>query len=737
MDTTLTKGGGETKDLKIDGIETRSDSKNYVDVEGVVRPVQDLVNQHVTDQEGLLAQFHDEIKYYDYMFRCGRSADQKASNTPMKTVEDPRSDVGASMFFRQIMQSAAKTFSLQHGRDVFFKYVPVSTAGVPYSAEDGRMQAEQLNTLAKWNLDQDKFESRILAPIDMMIPRDGLAFLLINWMRKKEKREFIIPAPIDEKTGKAGEPTKVELELLIDNRASFSIISPFSVRLDPYIDSIQKQECFTITDLIGLSDVISLVKQGYWSDEAFKKLTASNRWNGVAGNLAKADEATNAGLSDETSANTGKYLLWRSWINLPIDDKGSLDEKTVIPQRFICDFLGNKISEAVCMRIERNDDPDDEIPVEAIHDYPDSPDRFFHISKGHVLKNCYAVETTTVNQMVDGISLSLSPPTVEKKGSIVSTSRKYGRSSRIIVRNNVNDDIKEFPIGDHSQTALMLLNYIKDDAKMAVATDPAQMGEGLGARASATEASGVMKLSAAPSVMNAKYITSQLFSFVGRKMASYWKQFSIPEQVIQITDSESPIQDIRPSQIYAQFDVRVDVVDEVVDDIVEENKLSQDLALFSKDQNLGSMVDLKGLLEEYFIRRYKKPFTSNEVDFDAKAVASRENELMMREGKPAKVEPTQNHRVHLDAHRAERLRYKGLEQDDRFKQVELIDKHILEHEAAMGSKGGGQQPAQQEALPKPTDGAPLGGAGDIPATSSSGTGAPPNVGQAIQKGAGQ
>lgn len=737
MDTTLTRGGGETKGLKIDGIEERKDTQNYVDAEGVVRPVQDLVSQYVTDQEQLLAQFHDEIKHYDYMFRCGRSTDQKALNTPMKTAEEPRSDVGASMFFRQIMQSAAKTFSLQHGRDVFFKYVPVSTAGIPYSAEDGRLQAEQLNTLAKWNLDQDDFENRILAPIDMMIPRDGLAFLLINWLRKKEKREFVIPGAIDEKTGTAGEPTKLELELLTENRASFSIVSPFSVRLDPYIDNIQDQECFTITDLVGLTEVISMVKQGYWSEEAFKQLTASNRWNGVAGNLAKADEAKNAGLSDETSANTGKYLLWRSWINLPIDDTGSLDEKTVVPQRFICDFLGNKISEAVCMRIERNDDPDDEIPVEVVHDYPDSPDRFFHISKGHVLKNDYAVEVTAVNQMVDSASLIQSPPTVERKGAVVSTSRKFGRSSRIVVRNSVTDDIREFQIGDHSQTSQLLLQYIKDDAKMAVATDPAQMGEGLGARASATEASGVMKLSAAPSVMNAKYITSQLFLFIGRKMASYWKQFSLPEQVIQITDSASPVQDIRPHQIYAQFDVRVDVVDEVVDDIVEENKLSQDLALFSRDQNLGSMVDLKGLLEEYFIRRYKKPFISNEVDYDAKAMASKENELMMREGKPSKVEPTQNHRVHLDAHRAERLRYNGLEQDDRFKQVELIDNHILEHEAAMGSKDGGRQPAQPEALPKPQDGLPLGGAGDMPATGAEGAGAPPNAGQAIQKGAGQ
>ncbi len=726
MSDTLTKGGVETKGLKIEDITPR-DVQNLAEDEKITKAVSDLINEQIKSQEQLLGGFHDEITHYDYMFRCGRNATEKNANTPMKVAEEPRANVGASMFFRQVMQSAAKTFSLQHGRDRFFKYEAISTKGVPYSAEDGRMQANQLNTLAQWNLDQDDFEDRILAPIDMMIPRDGLAFLAINWIREKESREFVIPGEIDEATGKAGEPTRLELDLLTKNQASFSIISPFSVRLDPTLDDIQSQECFSVTNVIGMSEVVSMVRGGYWSEDAFLKLEEDHRWNGTAGDLGKEDADANAGLSGETNSATGKFLAWRTWINLPIED-GKMDEKTIIPKRFVCDFLGNSIDEAVCMRIERNDDPDDEIPVEVIHDYPDSPGRFFHISKGHILKNNYAIETTVINQMIDNVSLVQSPPLIERKNAVVSAPRKFGRGERYIVRNSVSEDIREFNIADRTQTSLGVLAYIKDDSKMAVHTDPAQMGEGLGARATATEASGVMRLSAAPSVMNAKYITNQLFGFVGRKLASYWKEFSLPEQVIQITDSESPIQDIRPGEIYAQFDVKVDVVDEIVDDIVEEQKLSQDLALFSKDQNLGQIVDIRGLLEEYFIRRYKKNFVANDSDYDARETARRENEMMMRSGKPVKVEPTQNHRVHLEEHRAERVRYRGLEGDDRFQRVELIDQHIEQHEMQ-----GGAKPSQEQAVP---DGVPLGGAGDMPA-SGPGGGSPAAVGSAIQEVAGQ
>jgi len=730
MAKTITAGGIETKDLQIEGIEARTDVTNLAGEKEIADAVITYVCEQVTSQESLLEQYHEELIHYDYMFRCGRSATEKAANTPMKTADGPRSDVGASMFFRQIMQSSAKTFALQHGRDRFFKYTPVSTAGVPYSAEDGKVQAEQLNTLSKWSLDQDNFEDRVLTPIDMMIPRDGLALIAANWIRKNELRTYRIPGEPGE-NGEMGEPETITSELLTENRPSFSIVSLFSARFDPNIDTVQDQECFSVVDTIGMGGVITMVKNGYWDEESFKKLNAGHRWDGSSGTLFREEQAENADLTDEPSSDTGKFLLWRTWVNLPIDGN-DMDEKTIVPSRYICEFLGNSIDQAVCMRIERNDDPDDEVPVGVVHDYPDSPGRFFHISKGHVLKNNYAVETTAVNQMCDGASLVQDPPLIERKGAVLSTNRKFGRGKRIVVKGNVNEDIKEFQIQDRTQTSLALLEYTKSDSMMAIHTDPSQMGEGLGARASATEASGVMRLSAAPSVMNAKYITNQLFTFVARKTASYWKAFSVPEQIVRITDSDSPIQDIRPIEIYADFDVKIDVVDEIVDDIVEEQKLSQDLALFSKDQNLNQMVDMPSLLEEYFVRRYKKSFISNQIDYDAKQRATAENTQMMIGGEPVPVEQTQDHRAHLDIHRAERLRYRGLEGDERFQRIELLDRHMEQHEGYMGQG----QPQQQGAESQLTDGEPLGGAGDVPAAGPDG-GVPAGVGQAIQEGAGQ
>ena len=716
----LTQGGSDTKDIDVGNIEERIDAVNFADNEELISIVRNACSQHIENQESLLEPYFDEIEYYDYMFRCGRNSEKKAEHKPMATPEDAKSDAGASMFFRQVMQSAAKVYSLQNSRDAFFKYTPVATKGVPYSAEDGKMQANQMDTLVNWNLDQIGFEENILMPMDISIPKNGLAFLMINWERKSEAKTFVIPN-IDDVTGKVTNTVNQEVELLTKNHADLKLIPPMATRFDPAIDTVQDQECFTVCELIGLDQVINYVRNGYWSEDRFKELVGTHRWDGFSGNLGLDEERDNMEIDDVSNTMTGKFLNWRVWVNLPIDDDGVIDEEKNVPQRFVVDFIGNSVDNAVCMRIERNDDPDDEIPVQVIHDYPDERGKFFHISKGHVLKNNYAVETTTINQMIDNVSLALNPATIERKNSVVKRPGKLGRSARYIVRNSVNEDIREFNIADRTQTSQSLLQYIREDSKMAIHTDPAQMGEGLGARATATEASGVMKLSAAPSVMNAKYITKQAFSWIGKKMSSYWKAYSLPEQVIRITDTSSSIYDLAPSKIYADFDIRVDVVDKIVDDIIEENKISQDLKLVAENQMIGSMVDVRALLDEYFIRRYKKTFTSNDIDFDARDAAHREINLMLN-GTPVTPEPNQNHRVHLEIKRAERLRYRGLEQE--MPQLQLLDNNIEQHAQMMGG-GQSQAPQAPQAPEEPV--APLGGAGDIPA----------DMGSAAQTMAGQ
>lgn len=503
----ITVGGADTKNLKIDAVEER-EIQNFADDKETMEAVLSAVSEHVLAQESLLEPYHEELIYYDYMFRCGRNEEQKELHKPMAVPEDPRSDVGATMFFRQILQSAAKTSSLQNGRDRVFKYVPIQTEGVTMSDEDGRLQAEQMNTLWDWNSKQDEFETRIQQPSNMMVAKSGLVFQTINWVRERKLKKFSIPTDYNETTKAYDSTEDIEVDVLTKNQASFNLLNPLAIRLDPTIDTVQKQECVAVTDVIGLTDAVSLVQQGYWSQDQFAKLDENTRWDGISGTLNVEDTDDNRGINASTNDNTGKFLQWRVWINLPIDDDGKLDELTVIPQRYVCDFLGNTIDDSVCMRIERNDDPDDEIPVSVVHDYPDEPGRLFHISKGAVLKSNYAVETTGVNQMVDGVSIAQNPPLIEKKGAVISKSRKFGRGARIIVKNNVNEDIKELTPADRTNTSLALLKYVQDDSKTAIHTDPAQMGEGLGARATATEASGVMKLSAAPSVANAKYITT-------------------------------------------------------------------------------------------------------------------------------------------------------------------------------------------------------------------------------------
>ena len=294
------------------------------------------------------------------------------------------------------------------------------------------------------------------------------------------------------------------------------------------------------------------------------------------------------------------------------------------------------------------------------------------------------------------------------------------------------EDIKEFPIVDRSGTAMNLLAYNKSDYETAV--DP-EKTDGLGARATATEARDVNQTTRTQGAAGVKYTTDQLFRFVGETMRDGWEAFSIPEQVVRITDTDAPIEEIRPNTIDGEFDIRIDIIDKIVGDIMDENKLSQDLALFTQNEQLSAMVDIPALLKEYFIVRYKKDFTKDQTDFDSVSKAQSENTMMRVNKESQEIEPQQDHKTHLKEHRGERMRYRGLEGSDEWTQtIEMLDIHIEKHEAALGGGEGGQQggtPPANDTL------AARGGAGSIPAAATIGGGQSPNVGQAAQIAAGQ
>jgi len=688
----ITGGIVDTKDLELT-INAEEEFENYAADEDVAKTVTNRVGDLIKTYTSQLEEIWKEFVHYDYMFRCGKSIAQKNLNTPMATVEDPKSNVGATMFFRQIMQSAAKVYALQSSRDKYWSYVPVETAGIPLSKEESLTQTNMLDTLVTWSLEKDKFPSKLMG-MCVLVAKYGILFATVNWKRKTGMKKIVLPP------GEDGQKSEIEIDTIYENRPTITVLSPYSVILDPNVDEIQDQECVCITKVMPFSEAVGMVENGYWDEDQFRKITSSHQWNGTAGRPKDSEVDENIGVIGSVSDKTASLLVWDCWVRLPIDEKGKVDQKKVVPRLYRCSFVGNQIEDSICVRVSPNDDPDDEIPIVAVCDYPDDPGRQFHISKGAILKNNYAIEVTTVNQMIDSVSLSMTPPTIERKGSVISFPG-FGRGKRIVVRDSVNEDMREYAVPDRTQTGITMLQYVKDDSKMAVHTDPSQMGEGLGARASATEASGVMKLSAGPSVMNAQYVTEQLFTFLALKLKSYWQNFGLHNQVVQITDSEAPLQTIHPTDITGEFDVRVDVVHKMVDDILGEQKLSQDLQMILSNPDLAQRVDIEGLLEEYFITRYGKSYANHTTDADSVAVAQKNIRLIMA-GQPVQAEEGQNSRAHLKIYRAERLRYRGME--EQFPQVQGLDNLIEQHEQMLAGEAGAPQggvPQPPEAMPGP------------------------------------
>ena len=156
----------------------------------------------------------------------------------------------------------------------------------------------------------------------------------------------------------------------------------------------------------------------------------------------------------------------------------------------------------------------------------------------------------------------------------------------------------------------------------------------------------------------------------------------------------------------------MDIVDRVVNDILGEQKIAEDIAKFAQSPTTAGLIDFDGLLNEYFIIRYGKSFVKNYDDSDAIAMAH-ENIARIAAGDPA-LPPVdgQNTKAHLKVYRADRVRYRGVE--DKFEmQVAALDKLI--EQFALQDGGQGQPQAQAPEIPS-VAGAPdvaLGGGGNM------------------------
>ncbi len=622
-------------------------------------------------------------KWADYADKAGRNRDIYSSEKEKgANLEDDteRAQTGSTLFHRQVSllasQGAAVTLS-----DVPFKYKPIMNEGVFFSGEDGDEQAHQYNCLARWTMKQDGFAKKMV-DFWYLLRKYGNLPVMIEQKRVVEPR--IVKRPVLSPDGNMTIRERTE-RMIVANHPSLKILPIDSVYADALVGELEDQDCIVVVSVNGMAHFWDGVASEYYDRDAVASIGKTHQWSGMEQKKLLQDRISNQGNDSTPESVTDQYVTYDIFMRAPLvpdkDGKTEWDEDGAWQIRWFT-VVGNTISEGVLIRNDDNPDPDEEMPIKMIHDEPDSSDFLYHIAKAQIIRSNYSVQCTLMNQAIDNMTLVNHPPLIEKEGVVSGDDRVFGPHKVWFTEEDIDKSLKQFEVRDSTSQTGALLQYIEADTKRALGTTDMDIGQAAGARTSALEISKLDRNAQTPHMISIRYVLEQLLPWYARKLKSYWDYYAIEEQVVAITDIEK-FQEVRPAQLYGDFDVEINIVDEYEQDLVEKRNLQEFIQLVAGNELLARNVDIPELLIAYAKKNkldYSK-FIKPPYEADSHEIAQMENAAIMQQGETVQVRQNENMSVHLAEHRGERLRYKGVE--EQYPNVMLLDQHIAETELAI------------------------------------------------------
>ena len=686
MEFELSKNAPEINNFAADYAD--NDDEN---VGSIIKAAAEVFDRYESEREP----YEEVWKVLHYMFACAQNrsinTDERIKGANASSETRERAESGSTQFFRMVNQFAAQYMSVYLSRPSPFKYSPIINNNIFASSEEARTQSEHYDITARWVLKRNKDSVRTLDFATLAYLYGGYPEMVFMRQRSavRTKRE---PVFIDEIEPSTGEPiriptqdfTETEEEFIVESFPEFQTFSIWNMYCDVNVGNMQDQEWVYLVDPITLSEAIEEARMGEYDIDKLRLLKRTHYWDGNIAGQHKEDERLSEGLDQATDpTDTGMILRWNIFANVPIDEDGNWDPAGTVPKRHWITILGNRPDDGIIVKVERNPDPDDEIPVNFTNVLPGPPDSFYHMAPGQSIRSNYSIECTLKNQIVDESTTDLNAPLIIRQNAFPSQTDFPWDGGVWECTGSPKDSWDRPSSGNSSQFALQLLAVVEDDTRRALAFDPSFLGQGLGSRASANEASGVRQSSLAPHLSMVRYIMAQREEWRARKIKSYMDNFAPTEQIIAITDDAGHFRPVEVGTLHGEFDIEINIVDEFEDSIAKKQAINEAMAIVAQDPDYKANTEIPELLKEFFqvLKLPAARLVTPPTDSDAISIARNENAMMINGGTVVRPQPGQNHKTHLVQHKAEELRWKGIppESDPRVANAQtLLRAHIEE-----------------------------------------------------------
>lgn len=678
-------------------IDNQQDRVNLADDPDLAEKVMSHLSYYYDKYQSERGELEDIWEAADWMIKCGQ-------NETVRETERLRTDrqndemtktkstnVGSTLFFRQVRALAAQFVNVISSQKDPFRYKSRSNPMVFYSSGQADELANQHNMVMRWTRDQEDFEIKSIELIWELIKYSNIP--VYSWWKRSTKdvldRYPVVPSEdrglltkikdfLTQNPETTDMPTVLERRpMLVDNRPVCDWISNWNFYADQNIGDIRKQNCVIVKSQASIIDFLAGER-----DEDYinvDKITDAHVWDG-ADDDSRGEREKNEGYSSETnSVNTGSFLQFDAHVLLPIDESKSKgkrwDDKKNIPKLYWVTVV-DSFDTGVCLRIERNLDPDDEMPYEMISLYPGDKDKLYKMSLAQALRGNYTESTTAKAQAIDSKTLANNRPLKAIRGEVhvEEGGLKFGRDKVFWV--DRAESLTEFrlaPVEDN----LSILAYLDDDSDKTAGTVRSVRGEAMGGRTSAAEAENAFNSAGLPLKMIIKYVLHKWLKFYARKGLKQWHLYAREDQVLKITDEQGIYKDVRPIDLYGDFDVEVNIVDEF-----EQNMLMMNNLTYAAQNILPLFMDVmdkrelaKDVFDKFLHLDVSRMLLPDRADQDA-LIARQENEVMLEDGQYIAPTKDEDYDAHLREHEGRLIQYSGVE--DTKPTLIILKRHIAE-----------------------------------------------------------
>jgi len=677
-------------------------------------------DRYKSDRETLL--IDEKFEVADGMWRCfqNKSLADNEKKTHMADEDADSANVGTVRFFRTVAQKASLMYSVGSSVDVPFKFKAVANPEIWGSAEEAGAQSAIHNVLAKYAWKNGKCSQKFF---DFCMADGKYAWVAIQAKMNMEHRRIAVKDP---KVKDA--PVKWE-EKVVKSFPTFDIIHWSQLYADCYVPNIEDQTCVVVLSVVPWMEIQKGLKNKWYDKEAVAELREDlgrYKWDGNEGAEARKAQLENANAGAYSPGESELFLKWDIYRWAPI--KGAEYDEEADYDLYWCTAIGNSLTSSKAIRMEKDFDPDGEIPITVVRGIPDDSGLLYGMSWAESARCLYSIESTLWNGVIDNIrdrhwGHTFYDPTVFDS---VPKTFGFGKDKKTAVNGNPQQAVFRDMPADTTQANLQLIHVLQNEQGVATATNQNMMGEAMGGRTSATENIATNRFSQQPNMAFVSYSLKQFAEFVGRKYKSYAQAFMDATQIQMIADEEldAPLyKDTDGYRIWGDFDVETDAIDESVDDYVAANQELQLLQTVSANEGLMASEEHQVHAGEWLKSIFRRLKVHN-VDSivtpaggtDAKLRQRDELRHMLQTGEYIEPQEGENHRLHISVLNAEIIKWKPvldmkldpMDEQRAAKQAQtqnyltqFVYPHKAAHEAMLQGQGQAAQMEQMGAAQTP------------------------------------